>query len=239
MILVTNDDGDSRWVRLLLEVAKEFGEVYALIPERQQSGVSKRLTFHKPLRVNEIGKDIYTLNGTPADCVNFGIFSDDFSKPDIILSGINEGNNISLHTIMSSGTVGAGFEALLHGIPSLCISKERGKSDAEGMKEAVRRVVGKWIKNPPKDVFFNVNIPSNPEGSEIVFAEPQDHQYTINMEKRKDPNGKAYYWVHGERDLEKEKGKDGYELKVNNNIVITPIKIKITGTKEDCKIFLE
>ena len=94
MIVITNDDGVSFGARALLKAAKKLDKAYAIVPNRQRSAVSRALTLHKPLRIHDEDEDIYTLNGTPADCVVFSLFSGEFEKPKIVLSGINWGNKI-------------------------------------------------------------------------------------------------------------------------------------------------
>ena len=93
MIVVTNDDGPSKGAKVLLEVAQRREEAYALLPERQRSAVSGALTLHKPLRLKRLKEHLYTLNGTPADCVLFALYSGEVPKPELVLSGINWGDN--------------------------------------------------------------------------------------------------------------------------------------------------
>ena len=110
-ILVTNDDGDSEGLRMLLEAAKKFGDAYVLAPSRQRSAVSGALTLHKPIRLHRVEKDFFTINGTPTDCSLFAIHSKEFRKPSLVLSGINWGDNTGIGTLLGSGTVGACWRA--------------------------------------------------------------------------------------------------------------------------------
>ncbi|MFZ5501845.1 MAG: 5'/3'-nucleotidase SurE, partial [Candidatus Micrarchaeota archaeon] len=128
-ILVTNDDGLSEGLRMLLEAARKSGDAYALVPSRQRSAVSGALTLHKPLRLHNVEEDIFTLNGTPTDCVLFALHSGEFKKPSLVLSGMNWGDNASIGSVLGSGTVGACWEAAVEGVPAIAFSLERTKED--------------------------------------------------------------------------------------------------------------
>ena len=115
-ILVTNDDGiDAPGIRKLVQIALKFGEVTVIAPDSQRSAASHQSTFGTPLRIKEHGFGIegvkaYALSGTPADCVRVGVLKMVEPKPDLVLSGINNGFNMA-SDIQYSGTVGAAFEA--------------------------------------------------------------------------------------------------------------------------------
>ena len=129
-ILVTNDDGYSEGLRMLFEIAKSLDkDAYAVIPDRQKSAVSVALTLHKVLRLHEIKNNISTLSGTPADCVLFSIYSKQFKKPKLVLSGINYGDNTSTGALLSSGTIGACWEAALEGVPAIAFSVYKTNHD--------------------------------------------------------------------------------------------------------------
>ena len=126
-ILITNDDGISAaGIRKLAEIAGRFGDITIVAPDTQRSAASHHCIFNRPLILKDCdfgleGVKAYTLDGTPADCVRVGIFAAMESKPDIVLSGINHGYNIS-SDIQYSGTVGAALEAAFLGVPSIAVS---------------------------------------------------------------------------------------------------------------------
>ena len=117
-ILISNDDGiNSEGLHKLHETLKELGEVFVVAPDRDQSAVSHSLSLYRPLRIEQISEYVYTVDGTPTDCVNIavnGILKD--RKIDIVVSGINKGENLG-DDITYSGTVSAAMEGALLGVP--------------------------------------------------------------------------------------------------------------------------
>ncbi len=233
-ILVTNDDGYTKGLKILLSTAKSLDEKsYAIIPHRPRSGVSKAITLHKPLRVKERQKDLYELTGTPADCSSFSLFCKDFKSPKLVLSGINWGDNTSLHSIYTSGTLAACIEATLFNIPSIGFSmykkkhkwreKEKEWGDAQILQNHILKIIKLIKPHFEKNLIFSVNLPDSLGCKEIVFAEPQRHRYEVKIEKRIDPEGKPYYWFTGPH-AEQEKGKD-FDFVLSGKTVITPLSI--------------
>jgi len=235
-ILISNDDGYSAGLKILLNSSKKLGNAYAVIPNKQQSGVSKAITLHKPLRLIKREKYIFEINGTPADCVAFSRFSNEFKNPDLVLSGINWGDNTSLHSIFTSGTLAACVEATLFNIPSIGFSVYREKHK---WRERVKnwgneKIIDFHILNIAKklkplfskNVFFSVNFPENLKlKSKIVISEPQRNRFDVKIERRIDPDGRKYFWVSGPQS-KKIKKKDYYSVS-SGKIVITPININL------------
>ncbi|MEM4336234.1 MAG: 5'/3'-nucleotidase SurE [Candidatus Anstonellales archaeon] len=233
MILVTNDDGYTESAKTLMDVAKEFDEeVVGIFPERQSSAVSKSMTFHKPARVNRIAKNVYVINGTPADCVYFAIGKYGLKKLDLVISGVNLGDNTSLHSIFSSGTVGGAIEAALFGIPAMAFSRvKKGHWKEPDWKWKDREVMAEWIKRiiknyrVKKGMVLNVNLPERfTRKTRIVFAKPQPHRLNPRIVKRIDPDGTPYYWLTGVY-AKPEKGKDVYYVS-RGDITITVVEPK-------------
>ena len=116
-ILVTNDDGiQSKGILVLAKALGALGEVSIVAPDREKSAVAHSLTLHRPLRVERIKKNVFAVDGTPADCVHLAVNAILPGKPDLLVSGINKGENVG-NDITYSGTVSAAFEGTLHGIP--------------------------------------------------------------------------------------------------------------------------
>lgn len=245
-IAITNDDGYTEGALILLRVAKKHAEkAYALLPNRQRSAVSAALTLHKPLRLLEHEKDVYTLSGNPADCSIFAIHSGKLPRPDIILSGINWGDNAGISPLISSGTIGACWKAALYGVPSIAFSLYRERSDrlgwvkAENWKSEIleKKVEEIFLLLRPKlakDNFFIVNLPSLEylAGAKIVYPKKlQPVRFNVNIEERLDPYGHSYYWVGGESRTPVA-GSDLYEIAVNKNITIKEMSIKNLDSSE-------
>jgi 5'-nucleotidase len=236
MILVTNDDGDSEGLRMLLEAAGRFGKAVAIAPSRQRSAVSGALTLHKPIRLHRHGENVFTINGTPSDCVLFALHSGEFDKPGMVLSGINWGDNSGLGSLLGSGTVGACWQAALEGVPSIAFSISKGSGDwrakeSWGDRSKIVETVCSIITGlKPKcgpGRFFNVNMPHRLEGAKIVHAgRMQRERFNTRVVRRLDPEGIPYFWISG-HPREVEKGTDVYEVMVNRNIVITETSLKL------------
>jgi 5'-nucleotidase len=236
-ILVTNDDGDSEGLRMLLEVARKFDKkAVAIVPNRQRSAVSGALTLHKPLRLHHVAEGVYSINGTPSDCVLFAVYSGEFEKPDMVLSGINWGENVSVGSVLGSGTVGACWQAALERIPSIAFSMSRGAGDwrrAEswGERKQIVSKVSEIVKTlRPKlapEKFFNVNMPHRLKDAKMVHVRRiQRERFLTSVLMRHDPEGRPYYWISGTPN-EIEEGTDVHEVMVKRNISVTEIDLAI------------
>ena len=234
-ILITNDDGDSAGLRMLIEAAKSLNKkVLTLVPNRQRSAIARALTLHKPLRLHKIEDEIYSLNGTPADCVLFATHSGEFEKPELVLSGINWADNAGMGPLIGSGTVGACWQAAHEGIPSIAFSLYREGHDwrdadnwgnPKPVIKTVEKVLDELIPKLSPDKFFNVNIPEDPEKADIVYTKNiQRRRYKTIVEKRTDPRETPYFWVSGgKRSI--EEGTDVHELIANKNITICEVDL--------------
>jgi 5'-nucleotidase len=121
-LLITNDDGiNSEGLKALTEVLGELGEVFVVAPDRQRSAVGLSITLERPLRVMRVGKKTFSVDGMPADCVTLAVHELMGSLPDLIVSGINNGQNLG-YDIYHSGTVGAALVGAMFGIPSMAVS---------------------------------------------------------------------------------------------------------------------
>jgi len=199
-ILVTNDDGiDSPGIYALAKAMKELGEVVVAAPDRQQSAVGHALTVAQPLRITPFRRNDLignAINGTPADCVKLAISAIMKRKPDLVVSGINHGQNTSVN-ILYSGTVSAATEGMLLGIPSLAVSLASYDTtlDCNLAAKYAKIVAEQMLKTPPpSDTLYNLNIPALPEkqikGMKITRLSKScwDDYY----EKRIDPFGRDY-----------------------------------------------
>jgi 5'-nucleotidase len=238
-ILVTNDDGDCEGLRRLLEAAKSFGKAYAIIPNRQRSAVSGAITLHKPLRLHKADEDVYSLNGTPCDCVLFAIYSGEVPKPDLVLSGINWGDNTGLAPLIGSGTLGACWQAALEGIPSIAFSLYRKQREGwrdksnwgerKGMVEVLERLISGLLPELSPDVFFSVNLPEEPVSAQTARTQRlQNKRFDAKITKRLDPSGAPYFWI-GSAKTEPEEGSDYYEVNVKGRITISRISLALFG----------
>lgn len=169
-LLITNDDGiDAPGIKLLAKVAEKFGEVTIVAPKFEQSGVSHRLSFDRPLTIEEVATKSYQVDGTPGDCVRLAM-STLGEKFDWVLSGINNGANLGVE-FYYSGTVAAAREALLLGTPSIALSQYRRKYSApfdwECNFELVQILLEKLLADQPaENEFYNVNFPDSDQAEQ-------------------------------------------------------------------------
>ena len=236
-ILVTNDDGDTEGLRRLLEVAEQFGEAYAVIPSRQRSAVSGEITLHKPLRLHKIGKNIYTFSGTPCDCVLFAVYSGEVPKPDLVLSGINWGDNTGLAPLIGSGTLGACWQAALEGVPSIAVSlyrkhregwrEKENWGDGKAMVKSLKKLVSALLPELSPQKFFSVTLPEKLESAKVVRTNRfQKTRFSAQITKRLDPGETPYFWISSAK-TEPEQGADYYQVRVKGNITISEIDLSI------------
>ena len=168
-ILITNDDGiGAEGIRKLAETARRFGDVTVVAPDGQRSAASHHCIFSRPLILKEYdfgleGIRAYTLDGTPADCVRVGIFAAMDSRPDVVLSGINHGYNIS-SDIQYSGTVGAALEAAFLGVHAVAVSYGNYQFEATDIVDRyLPALLEEYMESPlPSNQVWNINIPDCP-----------------------------------------------------------------------------
>lgn len=238
-ILISNDDGiNSIGIQDLAKALTDLGEIFVVAPETNRSAIGHAVTMHTPLRskrVEVLGPNIHAwwVNGTPADCVKLGIENLLTEKPDLIVSGINIGENLGTDVIYS-GTVSAAVEGAIFDIPAIAFSYEDYKEKdftiaAKIAKEICVEVLKHGI---PKSHILNVNIPKVSHISEIKGIQITKlgvKIYKNNFEERKDPKGNLYYWLAGELiEVPEDKATDIFAVK-NKFISITPINIDFTS----------
>jgi 5'-nucleotidase len=233
-ILVTNDDGiRSQGIIILAKALQEVGEVVVIAPDREKSATAHSLTLHRPLRVEKIKKNVYAVDGTPADCVHLAVNGLLAEGPRLVVSGINKGPNLG-NDITYSGTVSAAFEGTLLGIPSFAISlASRGHfkfHPAALFAVKVARYMTK--KELPKDTFLNINVP-NLDEKEIrsykITKQGRYHVHGNQAVEKVDPRGRKYYWIGGGTMVFDQSGETDDEAVSSGSISITPLHIDLTS----------
>ena len=242
LILVTNDDGiTSPGITALTEAVKELGNVVVVAPDKPQSGVGHSITINSPtLRIQKIKlqeiKNAYSVSGTPVDCVKIALYKILKQKPDICVSGINHGSNVSLNVIYS-GTMAATIEGAIEGIPSVGFSLMDDSMDADfsASKNIVKIITAKLLcKGLPPGVCLNVNIPpvqiSQLKG--IKICRQAKAKWIEKFEERKNVTGESYFWLTGEFKSFDRKKKDTDMWAVQNNFVsVVPVQLDLTNHK--------
>ena len=234
LILVTNDDGiHAPGLQVLYKKSRLLGKAVIIAPEHDNSAASHSLTMNRPLRVCQIERDIYTINGTPTDCVTIGIGKILPQKPDLVISGINPGPNLG-DDVSYSGTVSAAIEATMLGIPSIAVSLA-AESEPYHYETAVKFIIklANLIleKGLPQDTLLNVNIPNTtPERvAGVAFTRRGRRLYEDAIKETYDPWGRRHYWIGGGTpSFDRGEDTDSAAIRVNK-ISITPMHLDPTN----------
>ena len=241
LILVTNDDGiTSPGILALSNEMKELGEVVVIAPDKPQSGVGHAITINSTLRVTKTKFHSvsveYSISGTPVDCVKMAVNEILDRKPDLIVSGINHGSNISINVIYS-GTMSAAIEGAIEGIPSVGFSLLHDSINADfTASRYIAKIISKQIlsKRLPKNICLNVNVPKIhlSELKGIKVCRQARATWIEEFDKRKDPNGNPYYWLTG-KFVNYDEGKTDTDVwAVKNNFAsVVPVQFDMTGYK--------
>lgn len=238
-ILVTNDDGiHAPGLEVLERIAAQLSQdVWTVAPETDQSGVSHSLSLSDPLRLREISGQRFAIKGTPTDCVIMGvrhILGE--HKPDLVLSGVNRGQNVA-EDVSYSGTVAGAIEGTILGIPSIALSQAYGAGGRKAIKwhcaeehaaAVVRRVLDEGI---PAGSLVNVNFPDC-EPEEVrglaVTAQGQRNQELLAIDARTDGRGNPYFWIaFAKRRFQVSNGTDLWAL-ADRRISVTPLRLDLT-----------
>jgi 5'/3'-nucleotidase len=238
-ILVTNDDGIyAPGIYALYKAMKEIGDTYVVAPDYEKSAVGHAITISDPLRVLEVERNGeffgWAVNGTPADCVKLAAKAIFDFKPDLVVSGINQGPNTATNVIYS-GTVSAATEGTIMDIPSIAFSVTSfRKIDFSFASLVAKKIATLVLKHGlPKGTLLNVNIPSLPkeEIKGIRITRLGKGRYEEAFEKRVDPMNRTYYWLGGKR-LFLDIDEDVDEVANQNQYVsITPLQYDLTDYK--------
>lgn len=236
LILVINDDGiTSPGIKALITVAKKFGEVTVVAPNKPQSGMGHAITLDAILSIDKIeieGVKAYSCSGTPVDCVKIAVSKILDRRPDLILSGINHGSNSSINVIYS-GTMSAALEGFIEGIPSIGFSLLNHSIDANfsASQHFAHFIIKELLANNyPKGICLNVNIPNLPQEliAGVKICRQAKGNWKEHYDERVDPMGRTYYWLTGQFVIDDE-GEDTDEWALKNNYVsIVPVQQDIT-----------
>ncbi len=241
LIFVTNDDGfDAPGLRVLLNVARRFGDVICVAPETTQSGMSQSITMYRPLFLREIAKEEsnglgslerYAFSGTPVDCVKiaFDYFLKD-RKVDLALSGINHGSN-SAANILYSGTMGGAIESSFYNCPSIgfSLNDHSLNADFSHVEPFVERIIEAALGGVEIPFCLNVNIPTGePRG--IKICRQNKGYWREDFFCRKDPRGKEYFWLTGDFVNSEPDATDTDEWALANGYVsVVPVQTDMTA----------
>lgn len=239
-ILLVNDDGiHAPGLKILETIARTLsGDIWIVAPDIERSGASRALTLTEPIRVRKIDERHFSCSGTPTDCVILGVLDlVKGAKPDLILSGVNRGQNLA-EDVTVSGTVAGAMQGMQMGIPSIALSQSINYHLGEDVKWGVSQqhganVIERLLKHSwPEDVVMNVNFPDEIKGeSAIIEASFQGaREEDVNhLDRREDLRGNDYYWLG--YNAHQPKPPIGSDLRTiyDGKISITPLHIDLTS----------
>jgi 5'-nucleotidase len=232
-ILVSNDDGYSApGLQALFDALHGLGDLTVVAPEVNHSGASNSLTLSRPLSVREAANGFLYVNGTPSDCVHVALTGGLVeTRPDLVVSGINNGANMGDDTLYS-GTVAAAIEGYLFGIPAIAFSlQEKGWAHLDAAAAMARRVVEHQIAHPlPAPVLLNVNFPSRPletmQGMRVTRLGKRHPSEPVV--RTTTPYGDTVYWI-GPAGLAADAGPDtDFHAVADGAVSITPLRLDLT-----------
>ena len=259
-ILITNDDGiNAPGLKVLEAIAHEIagpeGEVWTVAPAFEQSGVGHCISYTQPTMIAQLGERRFAAEGSPADCVLAGIHDAMIAAPpDLVLSGVNRGNN-SAENVLYSGTIGGAMEAALQGVRAIALSQYYGPENrdrddpfeaaAQHGGQVIRALLdrGHWAGDDYM-TFYNVNFPPLPgpdvKGTRIV-AQGRRRGVNFRVEPTESPAGRRFLWIAG--GVQRVRAAEGTDAHANleGYISITPLRADLTAHDliDDLKAVLE
>ena len=232
IILITNDDGIfAPALRRLREALEPLGRIVTVAPDRDQSATSHSLTLHRPFRIHRHEEDVYSVDGTPTDCVVaacHGLLED---RPGLVVSGINHGPNMG-EDVFYSGTVAAAIEGTLQGAPA--ISASLVTREASDFVDAARFVAGLARQVLTRGLgsrrLLNVNLPHRPwadvRGVRVTRLGSRVYQDTLV--RKVDPRGRDYYWIGGEDAIWEAGDGTDFDAVQAGYVSVTPLRLDLT-----------
>ena len=233
-ILISNDDGfQAPGLVALYEALKDLADVEVIAPEVNNSAKSNALTLHSPLYVHRAANGFRYVNGTPADCVHIALSGLLDYRPDLVVSGINNGANMGDDTIYS-GTVGAAMEGYLFGVPAIAFSQVQRDwlhldSAAQKAREMVRSVLQQGLLGG-KPWLLNVNIPCLPfaDIGRAKLCRLGRRHAAEPVIKQLNPRGETMYWIGAAGGAKDDSEGTDFHATAMGHIAMTPLQVDLT-----------
>lgn len=226
---MTNDDGvHSEGIHALAEALSTLGDVTIVAPLTESSAIGHALTLIRPLRLDKLRDRVYSVDGTPTDCVTLAFLKLYDTEPDLVVSGINKGYNLG-DDVTYSGTVAGALEGILLGVPGVAVSLCRARHyDFAQAAWAARTVAEHVFTNGlPARTLLNVNVPREQARGLKVTVQARRRWYPDVLEAD-DPRGRPYFWIkEGRADWEPDEKSD-YQAVRDGWISVTPLQPDLT-----------
>ncbi len=232
-ILIANDDGYlAPGLAALVKACEGLGELDVVAPEQNASGTSNSLTLGRPLTVHTAANGFLYINGTPSDCVHLALTGVLPQRPDLVVSGINNGANMGDDTLYS-GTVAAAMEGFLFGIPAIAFSQvAKGWGDLDAAARVARQVIEQVLHEPPKSApwLLNVNIPNRPDADQLprVVTRLGRRHASEPLIRQTSPRGDTMYWIGPAGDAREAGPGTDFHATANGQVSITPLQVDLT-----------
>jgi 5'-nucleotidase len=235
-ILVSNDDGYlAPGIAALAEAMRSLGDVTVVAPEQNSSGASNSLTLNRPLTVWQAPSGTTVVNGTPSDCVHVALTGLLDHRPDLIVSGINDGQNMGDDTIYS-GTVAAAMEGYLFGVPAIAFSLvDKGGTHLDSAARVVRDIVARYLRQPIAAPFLlNVNIPNLPYGEirGVQCTRLGKRHPSEPVVKMMNPRGEPIYWIGPAGRARVGGPGTDFHATADGYVSVTPLQIDLTHNEQ-------
>ncbi|GAP38191.1 5'/3'-nucleotidase SurE [Piscinibacter sakaiensis] len=233
-ILIANDDGYlAPGLAALVEACRGLGEIDVIAPEQNASGTSNSLTLNRPLSVFTAANGVRYVNGTPSDCVHVALTGLLGHRPDLVVSGINQGANMGDDTLYS-GTVAAAMEGFLFGIPSIAFSQvDKGWVQLEAAGRTARRVVESALPEigaGRAPWLLNVNIPNRSDADALPWRITRlgRRHASEPVIRQTSPRGEPIYWIGPAGDAREAGEGSDFHATANGQVSITPLQVDLT-----------
>ena len=230
-ILISNDDGYlAPGLAALAEALSSVAEIVVVAPDSNRSGASNSLSLDRPLTVQQAANGFYFVNGTPTDCVHIALTGLLASPPDLVVSGINNGQNMGDDTLYS-GTVAAATEGFLFGVPAIAFSQvEHGWAHVDAAARVARDLVLHQLDGLPRPFLLNVNIPNRPfEGLGVYRATRLGRRHQSEpVIRSQDPRGRDIYWIGPPGAMRDAGPGTDFHATAQGDISLTPLQVDLT-----------
>ncbi|HUG25861.1 5'/3'-nucleotidase SurE [Piscinibacter sp.] len=232
-ILIANDDGYlAPGLAALVQACEGLGELDIVAPEQNASGTSNSLTLNRPLSVYTAANGVRYINGTPSDCVHVALTGLLEHRPDLVVSGINQGANMGDDTLYS-GTVAAAMEGFLFGIPAIAFSQiDKGWAHLDAAARVARSVIEEVLRRAPAAAPFllNVNIPNRADAERLPrqITRLGRRHASEPVIRQVSPRGETMYWIGAAGDAREAGEGTDFHATANDCVSVTPLQVDLT-----------
>jgi 5'/3'-nucleotidase len=229
-VLITNDDGiQAAGLRALVTALRGIGRVSVVAPDQERSAASQSLTLRRPIFFEQVAEGEWAVEGTPTDAMIVALHQLFPEPPDVVISGINRGDNLG-DDIFYSGTVGAAMEATLNHVPAFAISLVHGggafvyEHAAQFARKLAERVLAEGL---PSGVLLNVNVPQ-PWNGGVRFTRQSEKITRTALLQGTDPRGRTYYWLNQEPSSDRVDPAGDFAAICAGDVSVTPLQMDLT-----------